>query len=313
VIVNARIAVRVTMADGGLPATTEATIDANGLIEMVVTGEGRTEVMAARTATRTTTGTAQRATTPTLHAAPCATDAKRRVRALVNPFVTIGGSTTVLRVVVMDAMAAGNGATTDPARSTTTTGIAPPVTIPISPSGNRATDAMPHAPEAAPTTTVRRVAARTEVARETETDPLVVGETTAAVVAPPGVARKTEAGPTVIGETTAAVVAPPGVARETEAGPTVIDETIATGTPPRVVGATDGNTVTMESDATGTTATMGPEAVTADPGANAQTVNSTAEPEARNRVMPTTASRGISGMDPVDSNAATTIEQGAAA
>jgi len=313
VIVNARIAVRVTMADGGLPATTEATIDANGLIEMVVTGEGRTEVMAARTATRTTTGTAQRATTPTLHAAPCATDAKRRVRALVNPFVTIGGSTTVLRVVVMDAMAAGNGATTDPARSTTTTGIAPPVTIPISPSGNRATDAMPHAPEAAPTTTVRRVAARTEVARETETDPLVVGETTAAVVAPPGVARKTEAGPTVIGETTAAVVAPPGVARETEAGPTVIDETIATGTPPRVVGATDGNTVTMESDATGTTATMGPEAVTADPGTNAQTVNSTAEPEARNRVMPTTASRGISGMDPVDSNAATTIEQGAAA
>jgi len=313
VIVNARIAVRVTMADGGLPATTEATIDANGLIETVVTGEGRTEVMAARTATRTTTGTAQRATTPTLHAAPCATDAKRRVRALVNPFVTIGGSTTVLRVVVMDAMAAGNGATTDPARSTTTTGIAPPVTIPISPSGNRATDAMPHAPEAAPTTTVRRVAARTEVARETETDPLVVGETTAAVVAPPGVARKTEAGPTVIGETTAAVVAPPGVARETEAGPTVIDETIETETPPRVVGATDGNTVTMESDATGTTATMGPEAVTADPGTNAQTVNSTAEPEARNRVMPTTASRGISGMDPVDSNAATTIEQGAAA
>jgi len=313
VIVNARIAVRVTMADGGLPATTEATIDANGLIEMVVTGEGRTEVMAARTATRTTTGTAQRATTPTLHAAPCATDAKRRVRALVNPFVTIGGSTTVLRVVVMDAMAAGNGATTDPARSTTTTGIAPPVTIPISPSGNRATDAMPHAQEADPTTTVRRVAARTEVARETETDPLVVGETTAAVVAPPGVARKTEAGPTVIGETTAAVVAPPGVARETEAGPTVIDETITTGTAPRVVGATDGNTVTMESDATGTTATMGPEAVTADPGTNAQTVNSTAEPEARNRVMPTTASRGISGMDPVDSNAATTIEQGAAA
>ena len=312
-IVNARIAVRVTMADGGLPATTEAAIDANGLIETVVTGEGRTEVMAARTATRTTTGTAQRATTPTLHAAPCATDAKRRVRALVNPFVTIGGSTTVLRVVVMDAMAAGNGATTDPARSTTTTGIAPPVTIPISPSGNRATDAMPHAQEADPTTTVRRVAARTEVARETETDPLVVGETTAAVVAPPGVARKTEAGPTVIGETTAAVVAPPGVARETEAGPTVIDETIATGTPPRVVGATDGNTVTMESDATGTTATMGPEAVTADPGTNAQTVNSTAEPEARNRVMPTTASRGISGMDPVDSNAATTIEQGAAA
>ena len=288
-IVNARIAVRVTMADGGLPATTEAAIDANGLIETVVTGEGRTEVMAARTATRTTTGTAQRATTPTLHAAPCATDAKRRVRALVNPFVTIGGSTTVLRVVVMDAMAAGNGATTDPARSTTTTGIAPPVTIPISPSGNRATDAMPHAQEADPTTTVRRVAARTEVARETETDPLVVGETTAAVVAPPGVAR------------------------ETEAGPTVIDETIATGTPPRVVGATDGNTVTMESDATGTTATMGPEAVTADPGTNAQTVNSTAEPEARNRVMRTTASRGISGMDPVDSNAATTIEQGAAA
>jgi len=277
VIVNARIAVRVTMADGGLPATTEATIDANVLIETVVTEEVRTEVVAARTTSRTTTGTVQRATTPTLPAEPCATDAKRRVRALVNPPVTSGGSTTVLRVVA-DAMTAGNGATTGPAPSTTTTGIVPNATIPISPSDNRATDAMPHAPEAAPPTTARKVADRTGVAREMETDPTVVGVTTA-----------------------------------TGAGPTVVGVTTATGAVPQVAGAMNGNTVTMESDATATTATMGVEAVTAEPGTNAQTVNSTAEPEARNRVMHTIASRGISGTDPVDSDAATTIEQGAAA
>jgi len=277
VIVNARIAVRVTMADGGLPATTEATIDANVLIETVVTEEVRTEVVAARTTSRTTTGTVQRATTPTLPAEPCATDAKRRVRALVNPPVTSGGSTTVLRVVA-DAMTAGNGATTGPVPSTTTTGIVPNAAIPISPSDNRATDAMPHAPEAAPPTTARKVADRTGVAREMETDPTVVGVTTA-----------------------------------TGAGPTVVGVTTATGAVPQVAGAMNGNTVTMESDATATTATMGVEAVTAEPGTNAQTVNSTAEPEARNRVMHTIASRGISGTDPVDSDAATTIEQGAAA
>jgi hypothetical protein len=290
VIVNARTAVRVTMADGGLPATTEATIDANVLIETVVTEGGRTEVVAARTTSRTTTGTVQRATTPTLPAEPSATDAKRRVRALVNPPVTSGGSTTVLRVVA-DAMTAGNGATTGPAPSTTTTGIVPHATIPISPSDNRATDATPHAPEAAPPTTGRKVAERTGVAREMETDPTVVGVTTA-----------TGADPTVVGVTTA-----------TGAGPTVVGVTTATGAVPQVAGAMNGNTVTMESDATATTATMGPEAVTAEPGTNAQTVNSTAEPEARNRVMHTIASRGISETDPVDSNAATTIEQGAAA
>jgi hypothetical protein len=290
VIVNARTAVRVTMADGGLPATTEATIDANVLIETVVTEGGRTEVVAARTTSRTTTGTVQRATTPTLPAEPCATDAKRRVRALVNPPVTSGGSTTVLRVLA-DAMTAGNGATTGPAPSTTTTGIVPHATIPISLSDNRATDAMPHAPEAAPPTTARKVAERTGVAREMETDPTVVGVTTA-----------TGAGPTVVGVTTAM-----------GAGPTVVGVTTATGAVPQVAGAMNGNTVTMESDATATTATMGPEAVTAEPGTNAQTVNSTAEPEARNRVMHTIASRGISETDPVDSNAATTIEQGAAA
>jgi hypothetical protein len=290
VIVTARTAVRVTMADGGLPATTEATIDANVLIETVVTEGGRTEVVAARTTSRTTTGTVQRATTPTLRAEPSATDAKRRVRALVNPPVTSGGSTTVL-CVVADAMTAGNGATTGPAPSTTTTGIVPHATIPISPSDNRATDATPHAPEAAPPTTGRKVAERTGVAREMETDPTVVGVTTA-----------TGADPTVVGVTTA-----------TGAGPTVVGMTTATGAGPQVAGAMNGNTVTMESDATATTATMGPEAVTAEPGTNAQTVNSTAEPEARNRVMHTIASRGISETDPVDSNAATTIEQGAAA
>jgi hypothetical protein len=303
VIVTARTAVRVTMADGGLPATTEATIDANVLIETVVTEGGRTEVVAARTTSRTTTGTVQRATTPTLPAEPSATDAKRRVRALVNPPVTSGGSTTVLRVVA-DAMTAGNGATTGPAPSTTTTGIVPHATIPISPSDNRATDATPHAPEAAPPTTGRKVAERTGVAREMETDPTVVGVTTATGADPTvvGVTTATGAGPTVVGVTTA-----------TGTVPTVVGVTTATGAVPQVAGAMNGNTVTMESDATATTATMGPEAVTAEPGTNAQTVNSTAEPEARNRVMHTIGSRGISETDPVDSNAATTIEQGAAA
>ncbi len=117
-----------------------------------------------------------------------------------------------------------------------------------------------------------------------------------------GVTTATGAGPTVVGVTTA-----------TGADPTAVGVTTATGAVPQVAGAMNGNTVTMESDATATTATMGVEAVTAEPGTNAQTVNSTAEPEARNRVMHTIASRGISGTDPVDSDAATTIEQGAAA
>lgn len=268
------------MMDDNRPVTTVTKTDASVTNGTVVTAEDRIEAEAARTPTKTTTGTARRATIPTLHGAPCATGVKPPGRAVDKAPANNHASTTVLRVVVVDAMAEGNGATTGPARSTTTIGIALPATTPISPSDNRATDAMHPAPEGAPTTVDRKATATAEgTAEAEETGSLEAGATTATVVAPTEVSNATEDGPTAL------------VAMNVRVATLEIDKVEATAITEAVSGGTS----------------------TGDHNSNAPRVRVTAERVGSVRAMRTTVSPGISGTDLVGSVEAMTIDRGAAA
>ena len=268
------------MMDDNRPVTTVTKTDASVTNGTVVTAEDRIEAEAARTPTKTTTGTARRATIPTLHGAPCATGVKPPGRAVDKAPANNHASTTVLRVVVVDAMAEGNGATTGPARSTTTIGIALPATTPISPSDNRATDAMHPAPEGAPTTVDRKATATAEgTAEAEETGSLEAGATTATVVAPTEVSDATEDGPTAL------------VAMNVRVATLEIDKAEATARTEAVSGG----------------------AATGVHNINARKVRVTAGHVASVRAMHITVSPGISGTGPVGSVEARTIDEGAEA
>lgn len=268
-----------TMGDDR-PVTTDTKNDVSATIGTVATAEGRIGAVADRTPTKTTIGTAQRATIPTLHGAPCATGVKPPARAVAKAPATNHVSATVHRGAVTDVTGEGNNATTGRGRSTTTTGIVLPATTPISPSDNPATDAMHPAPEGAPTTVDRKA---TVTAGETieagETVSLEVDATTATAVDPTEVSDATEAGRTAL------------VAMNDKTGAVVIDAAGTTATNETVTGG----------------------AATGDHNSNAPTARVTAERAGSVRAMHTTVSPGISGTVRVGSAEATTIDRGAAA
>ena len=292
-----------TMGDDR-PVTTDTKNDVSATIGTVATAEGRIGAVADRTPTKTTIGTAQRATIPTLHGAPCATGVKPPARAVAKAPATNHVSATVHRGAVTDVTGEGNNATTGRGRSTTTTGIVLPATTPISPSDNPATDAMHPAPEGAPTTVDRKA---TVTAGETieagETGSLEVDATTATAVDPTEVSDATVTGHRVADETTATAVDPTEVSDATEAGRTALV-------------AMNDKTGAVVIDAAGTTATnetVTGGAATGDHNSNAPTARVTAERAGSARAMHTTVSPGISGTVRVGSAEATTIDRGAAA
>ena len=302
--VNGPTDAHVTIMRDDRPVTTVTKNDVSATIETVATTEGGIEAVADRTPTKTTIGTAQRATIPTLHDAPCATGVKPPARAVAKALATNHASTTVPREVATDVTGAGNNATDGRVRSTTTTGIVLPATTRISPSDNRATGAMHPALEVAPTTVDHKATATDEGTPEAGgAGPLEVGETIAAVVAPTEVSDATVTGHRVADETIAAVVAPTAVSNATEAGRTALvamtDKTGAVGID--AAGATATNETVTEGAATG------------DHNSNAPRVRVTAERVGSVRAMRTTVSPGISGMDLVGSVEAMTIDRGAAA
>ena len=320
-----------TMGDDR-PVTTVTKNDVSATIETVATAEGRIEAEADRTPTKTTIGTAQRATTPTLHGAPCATGVEPPARAVAKAPATNHASTTVPREVATAVTGAGNNATDGRVRSTTTTGIVLPATTPISPSDNRATDAMHPAPEGAPTTADHKATATAEGTVEVgETGSLEVGVTTATVVGPTVVSDATVTGHRVADETIAAVAGPTVVSDATEVGRTALvamnDKTGAVGIAPTTVSdATEAGRTALvamidktgaveidQAGATATNETMAGEAATSDHNSNAPRVRVTVERVGSVRAMRTTVSPGISGTDLVGSVEAMTIDRGAAA
>ena len=316
-----------TMGDDR-PVTTDTKNDVSATIGTVATAEGRIGAVADRTPTKTTIGTAQRATIPTLHGAPCATGVKPPARAVAKAPATNHVSATVHLGAVTDVTGEGNNATTGRGRSTTTTGIVLPATTPISPSDNPATDAMHPAPEGAPTTVDRKA---TVTAGETieagETGSLEVDATTATAVDPTEVSDATVTGHRVADETTATAVDPTEVSDATVTGHRVADETTATAVDPTEVSdateagrtalvAMNDKTGAVVIDAAGTTATnetVTGGAATGDHNSNAPTARVTAERAGSVRAMHTTVSPGISGTVRVGSAEATTIDRGAAA
>lgn len=292
-----------TMGDDR-PVTTDTKDDVSATIGTVATAEGRIGAVADRTPTKTTIGTAQRATIPTLHDAPCATGVKPPARAVGKAPVTNHVSATVPRGAVTDVTGEGNNATAGRGRSTTTTGIVLPATTPISPSDNPATDAMHPAPGGAPTTVDRKATVTIgERIEAGETGSLEGGATTATAVAPMEVSDATATGHRVADETTETVVAPTGVSDATEAGRTAL------------VAMNDkiGGVVIDAAGTTATNETVTGGAATGDHNSNAPTARVTAERAGSVRAMHTTVSPGISGTARVGSVEATTIDRGAAA
>lgn len=294
----------VTMVDDDRPVMTVTKTDASATIGTMATVGDRTEAEADKTPTKTTTGTAQRATIPTLHGAPCATGVKPPARAVAKAPVTNHDSTTAPSGAVTAETGEGNNATANRVRSTTTTGIVLNATIPISPSDNRATDAMHLAQEVAPTTVARKATATAEGTTETEgTGPMEGDATTVEAVAPMEVSDAAVTGHPVADETIAAVVALTGVSNATEAGRTVLvamNDRIATA----VIDATEATAVNKT--------VIGGAAIGAH-SINARKVRVTAKHEASVRATRTTVSQGTSETDRVGSLEAMMIDQRAAA